>query len=196
MTPVARFLVGSLVAGFAAFGVAAMPRSEPQLHLAAKVLEQTGSARPAYRPVEILVSDWSTGDTHRMLARTLLERGPLAFLDALCNLWPRGSVRVSGNRDVPIRYAWQVVERDGTERIYIASDSAIGLTNPWFRRPSEAEPPVFLELRLDRNGAGVGKLSDARRLTVDQSRDVIELRNYAERPVQLVMVERIAPVEH
>ena len=196
MTPVARFLVGSVVAGFAAFSVAAMPRSEPQLHLAAKAVEQTGPARQAYRPVEIVVSDWSTGETHRMLARTLLERGPLAFLDALCNLWPRGSVRVSGNRDLPIRYAWHVVERGGAERIYIASDSAIELTNPWFRPSSEPEPPVFLEVRLDRNGAGVGKLSEARRLTMDESRDVIELRDYTERPAQLVMVERIAPVEH
>jgi hypothetical protein len=31
---------------------------------------------------------------------------------------------------------------------------------------------------------------------VDESRDVIELRNYPERRAQLVMVERIAPVEH
>jgi hypothetical protein len=30
---------------------------------------------------------------------------------------------------------------------------------------------------------------------VDQSRNVIELLDYAERPAQLVMVERIAPVE-
>ena len=196
MTPLARFLAGSLVLGSAAFAVAAMPRLEPQLHLAAQIVEQTGSARPAYRPVEILVSDWSTGDTHRMLARTLLERGPLAFLDALCNLWPRGLVRVAGNRDVPIRYAWRVAERGGAERIYIASDSTIALTNSWFRSPSDAEPVVFLEVRLDRNGAGVGKLSEARRLTVDESRDVIELRDYAERPAQLVMVDRIAPVEH
>jgi hypothetical protein len=195
MTPVARFLVGSLVLVSAAFAVAATSRSEPQLHLAAQIVEQTGSARPAYRPIEILVSDWSTGDTHRMLTRTLLERGPLAFLDELCNLWPRGSVRVPGNRDVPIRYAWQVIERGGAERIYIASDSTIAPANSWFRSPSDAEPLVFLELRLDRNGTGVGKLSEARRLTVDQSRDVIELRDYTERSAQLVMVERIAPVE-
>jgi hypothetical protein len=96
---------------------------------------------------------------------------------------------------VPIRYAWHIVERGGAERIYIASDSALVLTNPWFRLPSEAEPAVFLEVRLDRNGAGVGTLAEARRLTVDESRDVIELRDDTTRPAQLVMVERIAPVE-
>jgi len=195
MRSMARFLAGSLVLGTAALAVPAMPRSEPALHLAAKIVEQIGSARPAFQPVEIVVSDWSTGDTHRMLARTLLERGPLAFLDALCNLWPRGLVRISGRREVPIRYAWRVVVHGGAERIYIASDSTIALTDSWFRLRSDAEPLVFLELRLDRNGAGAGKLSEARRLTVDESRDVIELRDYAERPAQLVMVERIAPVE-
>jgi hypothetical protein len=191
-----RLLIGSLVIGAVALAAAAMPRSEPELHLAAKIFESSASGRAAFRPVEIVVSDWSTGETHRMLARTLLERGPLAFLDALCNLWPRGSVRVLGNTDVQIRYAWRVVGRNGAQRIYIASDSSIPLTASWFRLPSDAEPLVFLELHLDQDGTGVGKLSEARRLTVDQSRDIIELRDYVERPAQLVMVERIAAVEH
>ncbi len=196
MRRIACLLIGSFVVGAAALAVSAMPRSEPQLHLAAKIAESPGSGRFAFRPVEIVVSDWSTGETHRLLARTLLERGPIAFVDALCNLWPRGSLRVLGDRDVPIRYAWQVTERGGAERIFIASDSPIPLTAAWFRMSLDAEPLVFLELRLDRDGSGVGKLSEARRLTVDQSRDVIELRDYANRPTQLVMVRQLAPIEH
>jgi hypothetical protein len=196
MRRIVCLLIGSFVVGAAALAVSAKPRSEPQLHLAAKIAESPGSVRFAFRPVEIVISDWSTGETHRLLARTLLERGPMAFVDALCNLWPRGSLRVLGDRDVPIRYAWHVTERGGTERIFIASDSPIPLTAAWFRMSPDAEPLVFLELRLDRDGSGVGKLSEARRLTVDQSRDVIELRDYANRPTQLVMVRQLAPVEH
>jgi hypothetical protein len=195
MTGMARLLTSSIIVATATLA-AALPRSAPEFHLAAKIVESTGSARLSFRPVDIIVSDWSTGETHRMLGRTLLERGPLAFVDALCTLWPRGSVRVLGNRDVPIRYAWRVIERGGDERIYLASDSSIPVTASWFRPRSDAEPLVFLELRLDRDGTGVGKLSEARRLTVDESRDVIELRAYAERPAQFVMVEWIAPVEH
>jgi hypothetical protein len=196
MRRIACLLIGSFVVGAAALAVSAKPRSEPQLHLAAKIAESPGSARFAFRPVEIVVSDWSTGETHHLLARTLLERGPFAFVDALCNLWPRGSIRVLGDRDVPIRYAWQATELGGAERIFLASDSPIPLTTAWFRMSPDAEPLVFLELRLDRNGGGIGKLSEARRLTVDQSRDVIELRDYADHPTQLVMVERLGPVEH
>jgi len=191
----ARLLIGSLVVGLA-LTAAARPRSEPELQLAAKIADATGPARSSFRPVEIVVSDWSSVETHRMLERALRERGPLAFLDALCSLWPRGSIRVFDDRDVLIRYAWQVIERGGIERVYIASDSTIPLTPSWFRLHAElTEPLVFLELRLDRDGGGVGKLSDAGRLTVDGSRDVIELRDYADRPAQLVMVERIRQVE-
>ena len=196
MKRIAHLSIGSFIVCAGALAVLAMPRSQPPLHLAAKIAESPGSARFAFRPVEIVVSDWSTGETHRLLTRTLLERGPFAFVDALCSLWPRGSIRVLGDRDVPIRYAWQVTERGGDERIFIASDSPIPLTAAWFRMSPDTEPLVFLELRLDRNGGGVGKLSEARRLTVDQSRDVIELRDYADRPTQLVMVEQFAPVEH
>jgi hypothetical protein len=51
-----------------------------------------------------------------------------------------------------------------------------------------AEALTFLELRLDRNGNGEGKLSDAHRLTVDQARSQIVLRDYDNRPVQLIEV--------
>jgi len=196
MTRVARLLVAAIFLASAALAITAMRRSEPELRLAAQILQSTGSARVAFRPVEIVVSDWSTGETHHMLARTLRERGPVAFLDALCSLWPRGSVRVLGNRDVTIRYAWKVIERGGAARLYLAADSPISLTASWFRLPSDVEPLVFMEVHLNRDGIGVGKLSEARRLTVDESRNVIELRDYTERPAQLVMVERLAPVEH
>ena len=195
MTRLDRRLGSALLLVAAALSVAAMRRSEPQVRLVAHVVESSGSARPTFRPVEIVVSDWSTAETHRMLARTFLTRGPLAFLDALCTLWPRGSIRVLDDRDVPIRYAWRVTERTGAERIYVASDAPVPLTAPWFQLKPDAEPLVFLELRLDRDGRGIGKLSEARRLTVDNSRNVIELRDYAARPAQLVMVERITPVE-
>jgi len=57
-----------------------------------------------------------------------------------------------------------------------------------FRRFGEAERLYFIGLRLDRRGDGIGKLSDGVRLSVDQSRNVIELRDYERRPLQLVMV--------
>jgi hypothetical protein len=41
------------------------------------------------------------------------------------------------------------------------------------------------------NGEGEGKLSEAAQLSVDESQNVIELRDYANRPRHLVMVRSL-----
>jgi hypothetical protein len=102
---------------------------------------------------------------------------------------------VMGGIDIPIRYAWSFENRDGSRRIYLATDQPISLTNPMFRRNAEAEPLTFIELRLNPNGQGEGKLSEAARLSVDESRNVIELADYTNRPLHLVMVRSDAAFE-
>jgi hypothetical protein len=57
-----------------------------------------------------------------------------------------------------------------------------------FKQFAEPEPTLFLELRLNVRGEGVGKLSDAARLSYDQSRNVIEMRDWDRRTAHLVMV--------
>ena len=92
------------------------------------------------------------------------------------------------DREFAIRYAWQVNDRDGGQRIYVATAEPIQLTSREFAKFADAEPLTFLELRLNARGEGLGKLSDVIRLSVDESRNVIELRDYDRRPLHLVMV--------
>ena len=112
----------------------------------------------------------------------------MPFVDVLCGYPSLGTIAVAGGRVFTIRYAWQVADRDGGQRIYVASDEPISLTGNALSRTLEAEPFYFMELRVDRHGDGVGRLSDAVRLSVDQSRNVIELRDFERRPLHLVMV--------
>jgi hypothetical protein len=148
----------------------------------------TNPARVAFRHVDIAISQWSTDQDHRLLARTLLERGPAGFVDVLCGYPAVGAIGVAGGAEFTIRYAWQVPDRDGGQRIYLASDEPIVLAGAEFRRFAEMERLHFIELRVDRHGDGIAKLSDAVRLSVDQSRHVIELRDFERRPLQLLMV--------
>ena len=148
----------------------------------------TSPARLGFRHVDIAISQWSTDLDHRLLARTLLEKGPVPFVDVLCGYPSLGTIAVAGGRVFTIRYAWQIADRDGGQRIYLATDEPISLTSNEFRRLPDAEPFFFVELRVDRHGDGVGRLSDALRLSVDQSRNVIELRDFERRPLNLVMV--------
>jgi hypothetical protein len=148
----------------------------------------TSPARLSFRHVDILISQWSTDVDHRLLSRTLLEKGPVSFVDVLCGYPSLGTIAVAGGGTFTIRYAWQTPDRDGGQRIYLASDEPISLTSSEFSRFGAVEPLYFVELRVDRHGDGLGRLSDAVRLSVDQSRNVIELRDFDRRQLHLTMV--------
>jgi hypothetical protein len=92
---------------------------------------------------------------------------------------------VVGGGTFILRYAWQALDPDGARHILLAADQPISVTATG--RPA-SEALTFLELRLDRSGNGEGKFSEARRLTVDQARNLIVLREYDNRPVHLIEV--------
>ena len=163
-------------------------RYDAVARFSARSVEMTSPMRLSFKHVDIAISQWSTDQDHRLLARTFLEKGPVGFVDVLCGYPAVGTISVAGGQVLTIRYAWQAADRDGGQRIYLASDEPISLVSSEFRRLADMERMYFMELRIDRFGNGEGKLSDNVRLSVDQSRNVIELREYDRRPVHLVMV--------
>jgi len=172
-------------------GASASPRLEPVEHFTAKVVIASSPAHLAFRTIDIVIARWSTDVEHRVLETALLEKGPVEFLDTLCNFAPVGSIVTIDGREIAIRYAWQIIERGGHRRVYVATDEPITLMNPLAGRSSLANSFMFLELRVGANGEGEGKLSEAAQLSVDQSQDVIGLRNYANRPLHMVMVRSL-----
>ena len=167
----------------------------PVEHFTARAVETTSPARIHFRRVDIVISRWSTFTDHRQLMATLLMKGSVAFLSELCGFAPAGTISIVGRPDVPIRYAWSIEDRGGSRRIYVATDEPMSFGNPMVRRFPDAEPLTFIELRVNRKGEGEGKLSEPLRLSVDESRGVIELRDYDSRPLHLVMVRSEASFE-
>jgi hypothetical protein len=167
--------------------VSATGRHEAVARYSARSVQMVSPVRPLFTRVDIEISQWSTDQDHRQLGRAILEQGPMAFSYALAGYPALGWIGV-GDREFTIRYAWQAFDRDGGQRIYVASDEPILLMPKEFRKFADPEPLLFLELRLNARGEGIGKLSDAARLSVDQARNVIELRDFDRRPVHLVMV--------
>ena len=174
--------------GALGIGVLATPRNEVIEHFTAKSALMTSAARLTLRPVDIAISQWSTYDSHLALSDTLLEKGPPAFLSLLCDFGSVGTITVMDAPPIAIRYAWFREERSGSRRIYLGTDQPVPLAGAFFRRLPEAESLTFIELRINPNGVGDGKLSDAASLSVDESRNVIELRDYDRRPLQLLRV--------
>ena len=178
-----------IVAAVLAFssGMTAESRRDPVAWLSARAVQMTSPMRLDFPRLDIRIYQWSSDLDHRTLARTILERGPVAFSHALAGYGRAGWITMA-DEEFAIRYAWEVRARDGARRIYLASDQPFRLMTREFRRFADADPLLFMELRLNTHGDGVGRLSDAAGLSVDESRNVIELREWDRRPLHLVMV--------
>jgi hypothetical protein len=170
-------------------------RHEPIEHFAAQSALMTSPARITFRPVEIEIFEWSTALNHHELATALLQKGHVAFFDLLCGFGTVGRISVMGAPDIAIRYAWSTGERRGNRRIYLATEEPVFLGGPFARRFTDAEDLTFVELRLNGDGTGEGKLTEVSGLSVDESRNVIELRDYNRRPLHLIGV-RSVPASH
>ena len=156
-------------------GASAPPRFEPEAHFTAKVGVTSGPGRFALRTVDIVIDRWSSPAEHRLLETTLLEKGWVEFLDRLCTFAPVGSIVTIDARNIAIRYAWQMVDRDGRRRVFAATDEPVTLANPLVQKWALADSLTFLELRVGANGEGEGEAVEAARLSVDETQDVIEL---------------------
>jgi hypothetical protein len=189
-----RIATAALVALGALSIGAQEPRVAPIEHFTAGSPVMTSAARLTLRPVEIAITQWSTDTEHRALATALIDEGPLAFERLLCNYGAAGSISVMGAPDVVIRYAWSIKEPNGNRRIYLATDRPVSLASAQLHRFPDEEPLTFVELRVNPDGNGEGKLSDAARLFVD-GRNVIEIGDYNRRPVHLLIVHSEPPVE-
>jgi hypothetical protein len=168
-------------------GISAASRHHAVARFSARSVQMSSPMRLVFPRVDIAIFQWSTDLDHRTLANAILERGTVAFSHTLAGYPWAGSIAIA-DEEYAIRYAWQTSDRDGGQRIYLASDEPILLMSREFKQFAELEPMLFVELRLDARGEGTGKLSDAARLSVDQSRNVIELRDWDRRPLNLVMV--------
>ena len=168
-------------------GLSATPRRDAVAHFSARSVQMESPMRLVFPRVDINIFQWSTDFDHRTLARAIMERGPVAFSHVLAGYPAAGTVAIA-DREFIIRYAWQAFDRDGGRRFYFASDAPMFLMTREFRKFADPEPLLFVELRLNARGEGVGKLSEPARLSVDESRNVIELREWDRRPLHLVMV--------
>ena len=172
------------------FALSAGRHSEPAARFTAHNAIMTSPARVSLGAVDITISRWSTDAEHRQLVRTLAQEGQIAFMNLLCGFRRVGSVTVDGERHMALRYAWETKDPDGAARVYLASDGPIRLDTTEIQQVAEPGPLTFVELRVNPQGDGEGKLAPGDWLSVDEHQNVIEISNYEQRPIDLIFVHR------
>ncbi len=176
---------GVLVLGLAATVMALQDRTPLTLTAFAVNLNATRPAAQA-NIVEIKIDRW-TGDQERAsLVGALRSGGETAALSALQKTRPVGIIRTPDSVGFDLHYAHEVPTPDGGRNIYIATDRPIAFWETINDTRSTHYPFTLVELHLDRNGKGEGRLTIATKATLNGDR--IELENYSTQPVMLEQV--------
>jgi len=137
--------------------------------------------------VTITIDRWSTDDERRRLVSAFTEGGPDAFLKELETRKPLGRIFTPDSIGYDLKYAHQVALATGGRRILIATDRPLSYWEQVNRPRSADYPFTVVEMRLDANGKGQGKMTIATK--VNAFGDIIDLENYDLAPVRLSNIQ-------
>lgn len=188
---------GRLVAGWlTVLGMVAAVSAQATDRFAATTINMD----PSGEELRIDLLRWSSDAERRaaydVVARVPVESGEegdlpeLTALPTLGYVWPStGAVGYS------VKYAHRVEGPDGSERVTLITDKPLGRYGRASWRPSEPaeayeRPFSVVELRLDQDGNGQGKMSVASDIVFHEDSATVTIHNYESQPVLLTAVER------
>jgi hypothetical protein len=155
-----------------------------KLRLTAFAVNMNGTtARTNTATVQITIDRWTPDAERKTLIQTLEGKGPNALLQALQHQPSAGRIRTPDSVGYDLRYAHDTPGEDGGRRIVVVTDRPIGYWEAVNRPRSIEYPFTVIEIHLNKDGTGEGKMSVATKITA--AGDTITLENYTQQPVQL-----------
>ncbi len=164
-------------------------------NLAAQTKERFSAAainmnRGAASRIEITINRYSTDAERDRLMSVMLERGPEKLLDALQDLPRVGYFRTPDSIGWDVHFARKTPLPDGGERITLITDRRIGFWEASRQPRSYDYPFTVIEMRINNDGEGEGKMSIATKIIADKDSNTVVLENYDLQPVQLNNIRR------
>lgn len=186
--PSVRLIPAAALAAIALLGVstarAQVKEDVPQKFTAFAVDTSNLRTRAAASTVEIVIERWSTEAQRDKLLDVLQKQGQDALLDALEDMPVVGYIRTPGSLRYNLRFARQREAEDGGRMIVLATDRTMSYWERTSGSRTTNYPFTVIQLQLDKNDEGVGKVSVATKIHVGVD-NVIELENFANQPVRL-----------
>jgi hypothetical protein len=140
--------------------------------------------------VDIAVTRWSTDAEREKLVSTLMDQGPNKLLDLLQKMPRVGYIRANGGLGYDLHYAHKTSMPDGGERVILATDRRIGFWEAANQPRSIDYPFTVIELHINQDGQGEGKISLATKIIGNKDTNTVLLENYDIQPVRLQSVRR------
>lgn len=151
--------------------------------------------------VEILIDGWSPPEERSEVIAAMEEGGQEALLRTLEKLPPKGRMRFPGwvgpdplNASLgwDLKYTEQSPLPDGGRRIAIMFDRYLTFWEVRNRPRTTDYPFTFIEVRVNKNGEGEGKMSALAKINFDKRNKVIVLEDFGSEPLRLQQV-RVEP---
>jgi hypothetical protein len=189
MVVVTVLSAGAFVLGSAVLAWSVIPPQTGERFTAFAVnMNQTGAGSPT-ATVDINIRSW-TPDAQRDRLLEAAKDSPKALASALQAAPVVGSIRTPDSVAYDLHYARQTPSGDGGRRIVLMTNRPIGFWELRNQARSVEYPFMLIELRVDKNGNGEGKLSTATKIVGEES-GILMLENYDLQPVQLHKVRRL-----
>lgn len=166
----------------------------PLLKMRAFAVDMSGTSPARAGTIDITIERWTTDEEQKKLADVLVEKGGGDLRAALEKLKPRaGYINTSGSLGWDVHYARQTLREDGSRRIIIATDRPMSFWELRDRPRSADYEFLLMEIRLNKDGQGEGKMATAAKISYNEVTRTIEIENYSNEPVRLTKVEVIEP---
>ena len=146
---------------------------------------------PRTAVVDFTIERWST-DTEResLLEIITSEKNPTdKLLRALQKMPKVGYIRTPNTLAWDLRYAHQTPLPDGGRRIVLGTDRPIGFAEARNQPRTIDYPFTIVEIRLDKDDKGEGKILAGTKIYVENKQIVLE--NYGQQPVRFNEIRRL-----
>jgi hypothetical protein len=180
--PAALFTLAALLT----VGASAQTMGSPERYSASAVNVNNGRAGN----IDITVDRWSTDKQRDALMAVMVEKGPDKLLDALQDLPRVGHFGAPGHLSWDIHFARKMALPDGGERVVLVTDRRISFWESATQPRSIDYPFTVIDIRLNADGDGEGKMSLATKVIYDKDQNMLSLENYQLQPVLLTNVKR------
>jgi hypothetical protein len=140
--------------------------------------------------VEITINRWSTDEERKGLITTFFEKGPEKLLEAVQDAKPVGRIRLPNTLGYDLRFARHFPMDEGGERYIIMTDRRIGFAEARNQPRTIDYPFTLIEMRLNKDNKGEGKMAVATKIALSRDKQHIELENYGTEPVRLTSIEK------
>ena len=150
---------------------------------------------PSTATVDITIERWSSdAERDALLAVLTEEKDPYRandkLLHALQKMPKAGYIRTPQTLAWDLRYAHQNPLDEGGRRIVVATDRPVGFREARNQPRTMDYPFTIVEIRLDKNDKGQGKILAGTRLLIDKNNHLV-LENYGQQPVRFNEIRRL-----